>query len=167
MMERLFETFRKYITLPVIAGGLLFALGLFGVTLLLLSASRGAADPVGASTPLINIIPASTATPLAPMSPPTQTPLPAAPTLPPLPPGTIAVGAYVQVNGTEGDGLRLRTEANLSSQVAFLAAEGDVYQVIDGPRQGDGYTWWYVIDPYDQSPQGWAVATYLAVIQNP
>jgi hypothetical protein len=51
--------------------------------------------------------------------------------------------------------------------VRFLGLEAEVFQVSDGPRQVDGYTWWFLVAPYDASVQGWAVANYLAVVQNP
>jgi hypothetical protein len=49
----------------------------------------------------------------------------------------------------------------------MLGAEAEVFQVSDGPREIDGYTWWYLVGPYDESRRGWAVANYLSVVQNP
>ena len=86
----------------------------------------------------------------------------------PFPPaGVIATGAYVQITGTGGDGLRLRTEPGLNADVRILGAEAEVFLVQDGPRQVDGYTWWYLVGPYDSTRRGWAVSNYLAVVQNP
>lgn len=147
-------------------GGVVFAIVLFLVTLGLLMAVRSAPRQAAASTAVLNIIPAPTATLPAPMTPPTATASPQVLTSTPPPPRTLAVGAYVQVT-TGGDGLRLRSAPGLSGEVLFLAFEAEVYQIIDGPRQADGYTWWYLVDPYDQTPQGWAVGDFLVVIQNP
>jgi hypothetical protein len=82
-------------------------------------------------------------------------------------PGVIAVGAYVQITGTGGDGLRLRTDPGLNSEVRLLGAEAEVFQVNEGPQEADGYTWWYLVGPYDSSRRGWAVANFLAIVQNP
>jgi len=79
----------------------------------------------------------------------------------------IAIGAFVQIRGTEGDGLRIRSEPGLESQVRFLAYEDEVFQVRDGPRQNSGYNWWSLVAPYDETVQGWAVSSYLVVVQNP
>lgn len=102
----------------------------------------------------------------------TDTPLPT-PTVeggeavPTPPPGEIAIGAFVQVVGTQGTGLRLRTEPGLNGEVRLLASEAEVFRVEQGPVQADGYTWWYLVGPFDQTRFGWAVANYLQAIQNP
>jgi hypothetical protein len=75
--------------------------------------------------------------------------------------------AYVQISGTGGDGLRLRVEPGLKSEVRILGAEDEVFEVKDGPREADGFTWWYLVGPYDQTRRGWAVSNYLQVVQNP
>jgi hypothetical protein len=117
-------------------------------------------------TSAFTIIPAMTSTPryvtpsLAPVSPtppPTNTPLP----------GTIALNTYVQITGTGGDGLRLRASPGLSSDPLFFGNESEVFLVTDGPAHADGYTWWYLTAPYDQTRAGWAVATFLAYIPSP
>ena len=73
----------------------------------------------------------------------------------------------MQITGTGGDGLRLRTEPGLNADVRILGAEAEVFLVQDGPRQVDGYTWWDLVGPYDSTRRGWAVSNYLAVVQNP
>jgi hypothetical protein len=81
--------------------------------------------------------------------------------------GDIVIGDYVQVTGTGGDGVRLRSDPGLNGTILFLGLEAEVFQVSDGPRQVDGYTWWFLVAPYDNSVRGWAVANYLAEVQNP
>jgi len=61
----------------------------------------------------------------------------------------------------------LRSEPGLKGTVRFLGLEAEVFQVYDGPQQADGYTWWFLVAPYDANVQGWAVANYLNVVQNP
>jgi hypothetical protein len=77
------------------------------------------------------------------------------------------VGAYVQITGTGGDGLRLRADPGLDGEVRFLALESEMFQVMDGPRQEGDYSWWFLVAPYDEKVKGWAVANYLTIVQNP
>jgi hypothetical protein len=67
----------------------------------------------------------------------------------------------VEVSGTEGDGLRLRDNPSLGAKIAFLGLENEVFEVRGGPRQNDGYEWWYLSNPYNSEKEGWAVANYL------
>jgi hypothetical protein len=121
--------------------------------------------PKGPATAVINVIPAPTATPIMPTPAATNTPTSVPP--PPPPMANLAVGAYVQIYGTEGDGLRVRAEPGLQGQFLFLALEAEVFVIKDGPREADGYIWWYLVSPSDAKNSGWAVANYLAVVQNP
>jgi hypothetical protein len=152
----------------VIAGALFFGVTLLAATMLLLLYTRPA--PATAELPptaVVTVISLPTATPV----PPTATPPgPVTPTPSPLPlppPGVVAVGAFVQIAGTGVDGLRLRVEPGLESDVRMLGLEAEVFQVQDGPREVDGYTWWYLVAPVDETRNGWAVSNYLAVVQNP
>jgi hypothetical protein len=77
------------------------------------------------------------------------------------------VGVLVQVSGTGLDGLRIRTDPSLQGQVKFVGIEAEVFQVKDGPRETDGYTWWFLVAPYDETLNGWAVGDYLQIIQSP
>jgi hypothetical protein len=158
---------RRFANLWVIGSALVFALLLLGSTLGLLWLTRPGRAVVSQTTAVINVIPAPTATPL----PPTPTLQPTlAPTqpVPPAPaPGVLAIGATVQISGTGGDGLRLRDEPGLDSRVRLLGAETEVFRVEDGPRDANGYTWWLLVGFSDDTRRGWAVANYLAVVQNP
>jgi hypothetical protein len=49
----------------------------------------------------------------------------------------------------------------------MLGVEAEVFQVRDGPRDVDGYVWWFLVAPTDETRGGWAVSNYLAVVQNP
>lgn len=108
----------------------------------------------------ITIIPPPTRTP---------TPVPTAPALGTAAPAQeqMALGSYVQISGTEGAGLRIRSTPGLASDTVFLGEESETFQVKDGPRQADGYTWWYIVAPYDETRAGWAAANYLAVVPAP
>jgi len=158
----------RYILSPWVVGGavLLSVLLLCGSILLLLG-TRPGPEAAAPATAIVHVIPLPSATPVlpSPTPPPEQTPTS------PVPPGpgsvNIALGAFVQVTGTGGDGLRLRSEPGLNGEVRFLGLESEVFQVKDGPRQVDDYTWWYLVAPYDESVQGWAVGNFLVLVQSP
>ncbi|MCL4825052.1 MAG: hypothetical protein KJZ57_12625, partial [Anaerolineales bacterium] len=86
---------------------------------------------------------------------------------PTLPADAIVVGGYVQITGTGGDGLRLRSAPGLASEQLFLGEEAEVFQVKDGPKEANGYIWWYIVAPYDQNRAGWAAANFLSVVPPP
>jgi hypothetical protein len=86
---------------------------------------------------------------------------------PTLPVGEISVGGYVQISGTDGEGLRLRAAPGLAGDDLFLGFDEEVFQVRDGPQQVDGYTWWLLVAPYDESRAGWAAADFLTVVPSP
>jgi len=125
-------------------------------------------------------LPASTAAPVvltATAGPATTTPLPTATlpaptepntTLPAPPAGQVKIGAYVQVSGTGDAGvLNLRAEPSLQAQVNYVALEREVLQVQAGPKQANGITWWYLVDPASSTRSGWAAQNYLQVVQGP
>ena len=76
----------------------------------------------------------------------------------------MGIGAYVQIYGTGGDGLRLRAGPGTDNPPLFLGKESEVFQIKNGPKESGGFTWWYVVAPYDESRKGWAVQNYLSVV---
>lgn len=161
------RSFLKLLFSPrVIAGTVLVAVVLVGATLGLLWWTRPAPAPANPATAVFSKISAPTITPI-PLTPTPaggQTPTP---TLPPSPSGEITLEGSVQISGTGGDGLRLRAEPGLESRVLFLALEGEIFQVKDGPQEAGGYNWWFLVAPYDSKVTGWAVANFLKVVPNP
>jgi hypothetical protein len=97
-------------------------------------------------------------------APPTATIDPFAPT--PAPTG-IALGNYVQISGTEGEGLRIRAEPGLNGESQFLGYDSEVFLVKDGPREVDGFVWWYLVAPYDETRVGWAASDFLSYVPAP
>lgn len=76
----------------------------------------------------------------------------------------LRVGAQAEVYGVGIDKLNIRNRPSLTdSQVLFRENAGKRFDVIGGPHQADGYTWWQVRDPQFQV-EGWAVANYLRTI---
>ena len=152
-------------SLPVVLG----ALGIAGLLIIITVASIGWTTPApgrdfGFAPADLTVIPAPTATPNA---TPTFTPDPLIYGTPTLSPDVIGVGGYVQITGTEGDGLRLRANPGLNSEPVFLGYDEEVFEVRDGPQATDGYTWWYLVAPYDETRAGWAAADFLGAIPSP
>jgi len=145
------------------------ALGIAGLLILITWISIGWTSPhpsrdFGFAPADLTVIPAPTSTPNA---TPTFTPDPLIVGTATLPPDVIGVGGYVQITGTEGDGLRLRANPGLNGEPVFLGYDEEVFQVQDGPQDADGYTWWYLVAPYDESRAGWAAADFLGAIPSP
>jgi hypothetical protein len=111
----------------------------------------------------ITLIPGPTSTPRI---LPTATHDPALGTVTPLP-GEISIYAFVQITGTDGEGLRLREQPGLVGEPLFLGFDTELFQVIDGPVQADGYTWWHLLAPYDETRSGWAASDFLVYIEAP
>ncbi|OJX41369.1 MAG: hypothetical protein BGO78_01150 [Chloroflexi bacterium 44-23] len=95
---------------------------------------------------------------------PTSTP---SPTLSPQDLLKIHVGGYAQISGTAGDGLSIRSGPATTFAINFVGLDSELFKVIDGPVEADGYTWWKVEAPYDASRNGWCVQNYLNLITSP
>ncbi len=153
---------RNIVTWPVIAASVVVASCLTLGTLVTLLFSGMGRSPGSVPTVVFTRISGATMQ--------TQSPSPNSATATPsemVPAGggeAIAVGVYVQIVGTGGDGLRLRDQPGLGGKVLLLGSEWEVFRVEDGPRDADGYTWWYLVGPFDETRRGWAVANYLQVI---
>jgi hypothetical protein len=163
-----FDVLRRYINIWVIAGTIVVAMIMLCLVSGLVWLSRPGTASTEPATALFNVIPYHTPTPLPATPSPTATPQLPQGDLPPAPPsGDIAVGSYVQIIGTGGDGLRLRSEPGLNGEVRFLGLESEIFRVDDGPTALDGYTWWLLVAPYDENVQGWAVSNYIKSVPNP
>ena len=76
----------------------------------------------------------------------------------------LRVGAQAEVFGVGSDKLNIRNRPSLSeSQVLFRESEGKLFEVVGGPQEADGFTWWRVRDRQFQV-EGWAVANYLRTV---
>lgn len=152
-----------FLNIWVLFGALGFAAVLTVVTIVIIGwASPRTAPEVGFVPADLTMIPAPTHTPGV-TATPTIDPL----ATPSLAPNQIGVGGYVQITGTEGDGLRLRAAPGLNGEQLFLGFDEEVFQVRDGPQDVDGHIWWYLVAPYDETRAGWASADFLAVVPSP
>jgi hypothetical protein len=161
------KTLKLLLNIKIIVAAMVFALIVFAVLVGLLWSSRGKMGSQIPATAMLNIIDAPTQTPIAPAATATQATTPTPTQQAPGQGGNIAIGNYVQVSGTGGEGLRLHQSAGLASDVRYIAIESEVFVVKDGPVEADGYTWWLLQDPYSENATGWGAANYLAIVQNP
>ncbi|MDL1911201.1 hypothetical protein FBQ81_11045 [Chloroflexi bacterium CFX6] len=127
---------------------------------------------IGWTTPLrssdVGFVPAQLTVIFAPTATPNVTPTATIDPFAPSPtPTGIAVGSYAQITGTNGEGLRIRAAPGLSGEPVFLGLDSEVFLVQDGPREADGYVWWYLVAPYDDARAGWAAADFLTYIPAP
>jgi len=142
---------------------ILGAVGLAGLLLLIMAISIGLTSArqtsnVGFAPADLTVIPAPTGTSGAPPTPTID------PFASPTAPAGIAIGNSVQITGTEGQGLRIRAEPGLGGEFQFLAYDSEVFVIQDGPREVDGYIWWYLTAPYDETRVGWAAADFLTYV---
>ena len=145
---------------------ILGALGVAGALTLITAISIGLtstprASEVGFAPADVTVIPAPSSTSGAPSTPTVD------PFASPTSPAGIALGNYVQISGTEGEGLRIRSEPGLGGSPEFLGFDSEVFIIRDGPREVDGYVWWYLVAPYDETRAGWAAADFLSYVPAP
>jgi hypothetical protein len=142
----------------VILGGVLVAGGLivlFGLLILWMPVPASqAAGPQAALT--VIVAPSLTPSPTMPLYTPTPTPPPSV--------DGISIGTFVQITGTSGQGLRIRSGPGTSNPSRFVAMDSEVFQVKEGPKVSDGFTWWHLEAPYDPERSGWAASKYLQMI---
>lgn len=119
--------------------------------------SRPSSSAGSQSAALITVIPAPTQT-----QTPTITPTVDPATI--IETGGLAVGGVAQITGTDGVGLRLRENAGTAARVKFIAMDSEVFKITEGPVEQDGYVWWYIVSPYDESRSGWAASSFLSAI---
>jgi hypothetical protein len=144
--------------------GLLLAIGLCAVVAAIINGFKPASAVVVAPTAMLTIIPAPSAT----SSPaPEEAALATATPEGGVSADGIAQGMYVQISGTGGDGLKMRSAPGVKSDTIFLGMEAEVYLVKDGPKLADGYTWWFLEAPYDSTRTGWAASKYLTIVASP
>lgn len=158
-----FNLFGRRISVYVLIGALVVVVLLFFVVLAMLLLSSNGNTPSGIPTAVFTVIAAPTST---------LQPLPGAQATTTATPSSlvvdgIRVGVYVEIVDTDGAGLRLRIAPGTEAEPRFLGRESEVFEVRDGPRDADGYTWWYLVTPMDESRSGWAAGDWLSVVSQP
>jgi len=147
----------------VIAGSVLIASLLIVGSFLAAGQLTPSDQSVYSGEAVITVIPVPTYTP---------TPLPTQPDIPIFTPTIepavgIHVNGYVQISDTDGEGLRLRRDPSLEGEIVNVGLEGEIFLVIGGPEERDGYLWWQIEAPLNSTRKGWAVSNYLEFAQSP
>jgi len=155
---------KPYLNRSVFFGAIGFASGFLLLALILIGFTSPRLSPeVGFAPADLTLIPAPTHTPNV-----TPTPTLDPSLVSPTPdPNQISISGYVQISGTEGEGLRIRSAPGLNSDTVFFGGEDEVFIVREGSEVVDGYTWWYLVAPYDETRAGWAAGDFLAVVPSP
>jgi len=68
-------------------------------------------------------------------------------------PGSISVGGYVRVVAPAG--LSFRQSASTAGELIQVLDSGTTLEVVGGPAEADGYTWWK-LRKLDDSQEGWS-----------
>jgi hypothetical protein len=148
-----------------VAAILLFAL--FGLWALYLFRGRfSAPGPTPTAiiwTPTPSPTPAITDTPTPTGTAASETPNEATPTAS----ADITIGGYVTVVGTAGYGLSLREGPGANYARMDVAAEEEVFIVVEGPQTAGGSPWWRIRDPDNEERTWWAIGNYLQPVEHP
>lgn len=158
VLRDLADRYRKDV-LWVVIGALLGLVALFSA--LFIVPLIGPGSQGFAPTTIVTVIanPSATSS-LTPSPTETAPPVPTSTATPPAA-GELSLGELVQVVGTGGDGLRLRSEPGLEAAILILAFENEVFVVREGPVESDDYVWWYLVNPYDETKVGWGASNFL------
>jgi hypothetical protein len=68
--------------------------------------------------------------------------------------GILAVGGQATINTTEGDTLNMRAGPGTTFEIVARLPDGARVTLLEGPRAGEGYTWWRI---RAGSAEGWVV----------
>ncbi|HEU5015794.1 MAG TPA: hypothetical protein VFT66_24935 [Roseiflexaceae bacterium] len=120
----------------IIIIGALLIVGLTGFVLFRRSQEQAAllAQSSAASTVVRAAVVLPTSTPIFPTATPLPTPTPVA----------LHTGGHATVVNIKDGALRARQEPNLKSPVKVSFHDGDNVNVVEGPVEADGYTWWRI-----------------------
>lgn len=75
-------------------------------------------------------------------------------------------GLKVKIHGTGGDGLRIHQDPGENSPTFYLASEGDLLIIEDGPTLAGGYIWWKIKSLLNEKISGWAAEDFLQIVIN-
>lgn len=137
------------------AGIFVFVLGVF----ILLSIGETRPETAVDSLAQLTVIPAPTVTPTYPV--PAETPnlevryVSAE---------GFSIGAFVRVANTQGAGLKIRPEPGTAGEVSFIAADGDLFTIVDGPDDRNDYSWWKLQGVDDKTLEGWGASAFLSLV---
>ena len=71
----------------------------------------------------------------------------------------LVVGSKAKVVGTGGSGLNVRSAAGTGQARIKTLPDGTLVEVIGGPTEADGFTWWQIRD--EAGVTGWVASKFL------
>jgi hypothetical protein len=156
----------RYVTAWSVLGAIAVLVVLLAILGLVLRNMAPGSSSSPEPTAVVNIIPAPTATQFIVITATSVLPTPTVKSEFSTPQSNdqIKVGDYVQITGTGGVGLRIRSGPGIQNPPLFLGMDAEAFQVVDGPKEVDGIVWWNLVAPYDQNRKGWAASNYLTVL---
>jgi hypothetical protein len=120
-----------------------------------------AAESPEATIIILTAPPSPTTDAAGPLSPPTPMP-----TFTPIPtpdsavaPPEITSGFYAVVANTGGAGVTVRGGPNRRNVALLVAEEGTILLVLDGPQEGENFSWWQV--QLADGTEGWVAEDFL------
>ena len=73
-------------------------------------------------------------------------------------------GQRVQIVGTGAEGIRFRSGPGTDYLTLSILLDGAELLVLDGPEEGDGFTWWRL--EMEDGTIGWAAEDWLRALQS-
>lgn len=73
---------------------------------------------------------------------------------------SLTIGSQAKVVGTGGSGLNVRSSAGTGNARIKTLPDGTVVEVIGGPKEADGFTWWQIRD--QAGVTGWVASKFLS-----
>ena len=153
------DILKKIFTKHVIIGGMIFAFILCAATLIIQIGVLPYFESSSNQKAKVVLTPFSYETVVE------TIPIPTATVAPESLPGVVSLEMTVKVAGTEQNGLRMRSEPGTDKSVIFLANEGEIFTIVDGPVIKDSLIWWKLQGLDDGQKLGWSVQDYLAAVQ--
>ncbi len=141
-----------------LGGGALLAVILLLVVAFVFSRRSSEPEPTPTTvvvTPTLTLVPRPTATEPADVTPTSEADATEEVPVTVPPSDTIAIGGYVRVIAPSG--LSLRQAASTSGALVQVLDPGATLEVIGGPEEADGYTWWN-LRTADGGQEGWSAA---------
>ena len=146
------------LVLTLLAGFVLFV----ALLILITGAALESDPPADSALAQMTIIPAPTVTPTAAVA---NEPQELAVRY--VSPEGFSIGAYVSIQNTQGAGLKIRPEPGTGSKVDFIAAEGELFIIVDGPDERNGYAWWKLAGFENPERTGWGASAFLGLVASP
>lgn len=142
----------------ILLGGLLFV----GALIVITGSALQNDPPSAAALAQMTVIPAPTITPTVPVVDEGETI-----DVRYVSPEGFSIGAYVKIQNTQGAGLKIRPNPGTDGNVKFIADEGELFIITEGPDDRNGYTWWKLEGFENPERAGWGASAFFELVAPP